>query len=144
MEEKKEATILFNDKKIPMSQLSFQTQRNMQRLSQLQNTIPQLQEQLAEAQVLLQDYSSKVNAALEEAASRQDDQVVETSEGKPWEGKEALQEIHTHERECALRYERIEERLADGSRRFDRIERMLWGVIILIIGSLLVPQFLGA
>tara|TARA_Y100000114_G_C11681104_1_gene288627 strand:+ start:216 stop:488 length:273 start_codon:yes stop_codon:yes gene_type:complete len=87
MEEKKEATILFNDKKIPMSQLSFQTQRNMQRLSQLQNTIPQLQEQLAEAQVLLQDYSSKVNAALEEAASRQDDQVVETSEGKPWENE---------------------------------------------------------
>ena len=57
---------------------------------------------------------------------------------------EALQEINTHERECALRYERIEERLADGSRRFDRIERMLLGVIILIIGSLLVPQFLGA
>ena len=58
--------------------------------------------------------------------------------------EEALQEINTHERECAIRYERIEERLADGSRRFDRIERMLWGVIILIIGSLLVPQFLGA
>ena len=56
---------------------------------------------------------------------------------------EALQEINIHERECALRYERIEERLADGSRRFDRIERMLWGVIILIIGTLLVPQFLG-
>ena len=84
-EEQKEATVLFNDKKIPMSQLSFQTQRNMQRLSQLQNTIPQLQEQLAEAQILLQDYSSKVNAALEEAASRQDDEVVETSQGKPWE-----------------------------------------------------------
>ena len=83
-EEQKEATVLFNDKKIPMSQLSFQTQRNMQRLSQLQNLIPNLKEQLAEAQVLLQDYSSKVNAALEEASSRQDE-VVETSEGKPWE-----------------------------------------------------------
>ena len=83
-EEQKEATVVFNDKRIPMSQLSFQTQRNMQRLSQLQNTIPQLQEQLAEAQVLLKDYSSKVNAALEEVASRQDE-VVETSEGKPWE-----------------------------------------------------------
>ena len=80
-EEQKEATVVFNDKKIPMSQLSFQTQRNMQRLSQLQNTIPQLQEQLSEAQVLLQDYSSKVNAALEEAASRQDE-VGETSEGE--------------------------------------------------------------
>tara|TARA_R100000655_G_C2858672_1_gene171028 strand:+ start:67 stop:339 length:273 start_codon:yes stop_codon:yes gene_type:complete len=83
-EEQKEATVVFNDKKIAMSQLSFQTQRNMQRLSQLQNLIPNLQEQLAEAQVLLKDYSSKVNAALEEVASRQDE-VVETSEGKPWE-----------------------------------------------------------
>jgi hypothetical protein len=59
------------------------------------------------------------------------------------QGHKALQEINAHERECALRYERIEERLADGSRRFDRLERMLWGVIILIIGTLLVPQFLG-
>ena len=84
-EEQKEATVVFNDKRIPMSQLSFQTQRNMQRLSQLQNLIPNLQEQLAEAQVLLQDYSSKVNAALEEVASRQVDEVVETYEGKPWE-----------------------------------------------------------
>ena len=89
-EEQKEATVLFNDKKIPMSQLSFQTQRNMQRLSQLQNVIPDLQEQLAEAKVLLQDYSSKVNAALEEAASRQDDELVETSEG------EVLEEEATH------------------------------------------------
>ena len=84
MEEQKEATVVFNDKKIPMSQLSFQTQRNMQRLSQLQNLIPNLQEQLSEAQVLLKDYSSKVNAALDEVASRQDE-VLETSEGKPWE-----------------------------------------------------------
>ena len=83
-EEQKEATVVFNDKKIPMSQLSFQTQRNMQRLSRLQNLIPDLQEQLSEAQLLLKDYSSKVNAALEEASSRQDE-VVETSEGKPWE-----------------------------------------------------------
>ena len=83
-DEQKETTVVFNDKKIPMSQLSFQTQRNMQRLSRLQNLIPDLQEQLSEAQILLKDYSSKVNAALEEVASRQDE-VVETSEGKPWE-----------------------------------------------------------
>ena len=82
MEEQKEATVVFNDKKIPMSQLSFQTQRNMQRLSQLQNLIPNLQEQLSEAQVLLKDYSSKVNAALEEVASRQDEEP-ETAQGLP-------------------------------------------------------------
>ena len=90
-EEQKEATVVFNDKKIPMSQLSFQTQRNMQRLSQLQNLIPNLQEQLSEAQVLLQDYSAKVNAALEEVASRQVDQEVSTSEGKPWEEDKVVQ-----------------------------------------------------
>ena len=63
-----------------------------------------------------------------------------------WEldkGDKALQEINTHERECALRYERIEERLNDGSKRFDKLDRMLYGIIILIIGSILIPQFLG-
>ena len=90
-EEQKEATVVFNDKKIPMSQLSFQTQRNMQRLSQLQNKVSDLQEQLEEAHVLLKDYSSKVSAALEEAVSRQADEVVETSEGKPWEKDQVIQ-----------------------------------------------------
>ena len=63
-----------------------------------------------------------------------------------WEldkGDKALQEINTHERECALRYERIEERLNDGSKRFDKLDRMLYGIIVLIIGSILIPQFLG-
>ena len=63
-----------------------------------------------------------------------------------WEldkGDKALQEINTHERECALRYERIEERLKDGSKRFDKLDRMLYGIIVLIIGSILIPQFLG-
>ena len=58
-------------------------------------------------------------------------------------GDKALQEINTHERECALRYERIEERLNDGSKRFDKLDRMLYGIIVLIIGSILIPQFLG-
>ena len=80
-EEQKEATVLFSGKQIPMSQLSFQTKRRMARLSRLQNLVPDLQEQLIEAEILLKDYSSKVNAALEEAASRQDE-VVETSEGE--------------------------------------------------------------
>ncbi len=58
-------------------------------------------------------------------------------------GDKALQEINTHERECALRYQRIEERLNDGSKRFDKLDRMLYGIIVLIIGSILIPQFLG-
>ena len=55
----------------------------------------------------------------------------------------ALNEIRTHERECALRYESIEERLAEGSSKFQKLERMIWGVYILIVGSILIPQFLG-
>ena len=55
----------------------------------------------------------------------------------------ALNEIRTHERECALRYERIEERLAEGSNKFQKLERMIWGVYVLIVGSILIPQFLG-
>ena len=62
----------------------------------------------------------------------------------------ALNEIRTHERECALRYERIEERLKDGSKRFDRLDEKidrfgnrLWWIIGLIVVSILVPQFLG-
>jgi hypothetical protein len=53
--------------------------------------IPNLQEQLAEAQILLKDYSSKVNAALEEAASRQVEQEASTSQGKPWEDDQVIQ-----------------------------------------------------
>ena len=56
----------------------------------------------------------------------------------------------THEQLCELRYQRIEEKLAQGSDRFDRLEQMLlrtnaklWGIIVLIIASILVPQFLG-
>ena len=37
----------------------------------------------------------------------------------------ALQRIETHERECALRYDAIKERLDSGSQRFDKLERMI-------------------
>ena len=91
-EEQKEATVVYSGKQIPMSQLSFQTQRRMARLSALQNDLSNLQDRIAETQLLMKDYSSKVNAALEEAVAKQDEQVLDTSEGKPWEenkGEEA-------------------------------------------------------
>ena len=55
----------------------------------------------------------------------------------------ALQEINTHERECALRYENIERRLESGSKRFDRIEHLIYGIYILVLGSVLVPILLS-
>jgi len=87
-EEQKEATVVYNGKQILMSQLSFQTQRRMARLSALQNDLSNLQDRMAETQLLMKDYSSKVNAALEEAVAKQDEQVLDTSEGKPWEEDE--------------------------------------------------------
>lgn len=59
------------------------------------------------------------------------------------DGEKALQEINTHERECALRYERIEERLKEGSKRFDSIDAKLWSVLILLVAGIVIPQLLS-
>ena len=40
--------------------------------------------------------------------------------------------LNGHERECALRYEFIERRLEEGSKKFLRIEKMLWGLYGLV------------
>ena len=59
------------------------------------------------------------------------------------DGEKALQEINTHERECALRYQRIEERLKEGSKRFDSIDAKLWSVLILLVAGIVIPQLLS-
>jgi hypothetical protein len=48
--------------------------------------------------------------------------------------------IDQHEEICALRYKNIEARLDSGSKRFVRLESMIWGLYVLIIGS----QVIGA
>ncbi len=48
--------------------------------------------------------------------------------------------IDQHEEICALRYKNIEDRLDSGSKRFIRLESMIWGLYVLIIGS----QVIGA
>jgi|TARA_R100001509_G_scaffold90445_1_gene51975 hypothetical protein len=48
--------------------------------------------------------------------------------------------IDQHEEICALRYKNIEDRLDSGSKRFVRLESMIWGLYVLIIGS----QVIGA
>ena len=49
----------------------------------------------------------------------------------------ALQKIEIHEAECALRYEAINKRLEAGSKRFDKLEKMIWGIYPLMVSSLL-------
>ena len=48
--------------------------------------------------------------------------------------------LDSHEKICAIRYENIEKRLASGSQRFARVERMIVGVYVLIIGSQIITQ----
>jgi len=43
------------------------------------------------------------------------------------------QRMDVHEAECALRYKAIEERLEAGSEKFDKLERLVWGIYPLII-----------
>ena len=47
--------------------------------------------------------------------------------------QQAMDKIAAHERECAIRYENIERRLEEGSKKFDKLELMLWGVYPFII-----------
>jgi len=58
------------------------------------------------------------------------------------EAQLALNEIRTHERECALRYERIEERLSEGSEKFKKLEMMIWGVYPFMVATIVAAKFL--
>jgi hypothetical protein len=48
----------------------------------------------------------------------------------------ALKKIEIHEAECALRYEAINARLEAGSKRFDKLEKMIWGIYPLMVTTL--------
>jgi|TARA_R110000824_G_scaffold126035_4_gene285386 predicted nucleic acid-binding Zn ribbon protein len=56
--------------------------------------------------------------------------------------EKAIAQIESHERECAVRYESIEKRLDSGSKRFDRLEMMIWGVYATVIVAVALPQLL--
>ena len=56
--------------------------------------------------------------------------------------EKAIAQIEAHERECAVRYEAIEKRLDSGSKRFDRLEMMIWGVYATVIVAVALPQLL--
>ena len=57
--------------------------------------------------------------------------------------EKAIAQIEAHERECAVRYESIEKRLDSGSKRFDRLEMMIWGVYVTVIVAVALPQLLA-
>ena len=59
------------------------------------------------------------------------------------EASEVAAELTAHERECALRYEHIQERLESGEKRFARLAAMIWGLYVILIGSSIIPQLIN-
>ena len=57
--------------------------------------------------------------------------------------KDALNAIESHERECRAIYKSIDKRLEAGSKRFDKLEMMLWAVYPFIVGSFILSRFIG-
>jgi len=53
----------------------------------------------------------------------------------------AQQRMELHETECALRYKAIEERLESGSQKFDKLERLVWGLYPFVIFLYAVEKF---
>ena len=58
------------------------------------------------------------------------------------ESQQPLAELKTHQRECALRYERIEERLNEGSEKFKKLEMMIWGVYPFMVATIVASKYL--
>jgi acyl carrier protein phosphodiesterase len=56
--------------------------------------------------------------------------------------KDALNKIEAHERECRALYRSIDKRLEDGSKRFDKLENMLWAVYPFIVASIVLARFI--
>lgn len=49
---------------------------------------------------------------------------------------DTISKLEAHERECAIRYENIEKRMDSGSKRFDKLENLIYGLYGLIITSM--------
>jgi len=47
--------------------------------------------------------------------------------------KETIIRLEAHEKECLVRYQNIEKRLESGTKRFDRLEMMLWSMYPFIL-----------
>ena len=55
--------------------------------------------------------------------------------------KDALNAIESHERECKALYQSIDKRLDMGSKRFDRLEAMLWAGYPFIVGAVVLVKY---
>ena len=56
--------------------------------------------------------------------------------------KDALHRIESHERECKVLYKSIDRRLEEGSKRFDKLENMIWAGYPFIVGAIVIAEFI--
>jgi hypothetical protein len=56
--------------------------------------------------------------------------------------KDALNAIESHEKECKLIYKSIDARLEAGSKKFDKLEMMLWGVYPFVLATVIAAKFI--
>ena len=56
--------------------------------------------------------------------------------------KDAIHQISSHEKECAVRYENIEKRLDEGSAKFKRLEALIWGIYPVLITCILATRYI--
>jgi hypothetical protein len=55
--------------------------------------------------------------------------------------KESFAKIEAHERECKALYKSIDKRLEDGSKRFDKLDNMIWAVYPFIVAVVFLARF---
>jgi len=55
--------------------------------------------------------------------------------------EDALNAIESHERECKALYKSIDKRLEDGSKRFDKLDNMIWAVYPFIVAVVFLARF---
>ena len=68
--------------------------------------------------------------------------AAKRTQAKVSDSQQTLAELKTHQRECALRDERIEERLNEGSEKFKKLEMMIWGVYPFMVATIVAAKFL--
>ena len=56
--------------------------------------------------------------------------------------KDALHQISSHEKECAIRYQNIEKRLDEGSSKFKRLEALIWGIYPVLITCIIATRYI--
>ena len=57
--------------------------------------------------------------------------------------RDALNAIESHERECKALYKSIDTRLEAGTKRFDKLEAMVWAIYPFIVATIVASKFIG-